>query len=312
MIRKLEQREYDEAVRLSLDVFMECGKADFDEEGLEVFKSFVFDPRRIAELVMYGAFEEGRLIGVIGTKNEGKHISLFFIDKAYHRKGWGKQLFNAAMQGNPEQAITVNSSTYAVPFYRRLGFEVLADPQNYHGLISVPMRRACVKEPVYLLRSWQESDIPSLAFHLNNKRIWDNCRDALPFPYTESDARSFIQYVRTAGNALNLCLEIDGEAVGNICFTKGTDVERFNAEVGYWIAEPYWNRGVTTAALKEAIQICFDRMDVHRLYAIVFEYNKASMRVLEKVGFRKVSVFQKYIYKNNHFCDASYYEFLKG
>ena len=89
----------------------------------------------------------------------------------------------------------------------------------------------------FILRRWQESDIPALAKYLNNKKIWDNCRDSLPYPYTSEDAASFIQYVKSQDIQNNYCIEVHAEAAGNISFDRGTDVERFNAEIGYWIAE---------------------------------------------------------------------------
>ena len=101
----------------------------------------------------------------------------------------------------------------------------------------------------FILRQWQESDVPALAKYLNNKKIWDNCQDRLPYPYTYEDAVSFIQYAKSQDVQNNYCIEVNAEAVGNISFDRGTDVERFNAEIGYWIAEPYWNKGIMTQAL---------------------------------------------------------------
>lgn len=93
------------------------------------------------------------------------------------------------------------------------------------------------------------------------------------------------------------CIEVNHEAVGNIGFVRGTDVERLNAEAGYWISETYWNKGIMTAALKEAIEHYFRYTDVIRIYATVYEYNTASMRVLEKAGFQKTGVHRKACFK---------------
>lgn len=140
-IRLLDTSEREQAIALSLDVFMECGAADFDEEGLETFKSFIFDNRLMDELTLFGAFDATKLVGVLGTKNEGKHISLFFIRPAYHRKNIGRQLFLRAFGEKVSEELTVNSSSYAVPFYQKMGFEKLGEAQVYHGLKSIPMRR---------------------------------------------------------------------------------------------------------------------------------------------------------------------------
>ena len=106
----------------------------------------------------------------------------------------------------------------------------------------------------FKLRAWTKADIPALAKYLNNKKIWDNCRDALPYPYTEKDAEQFIGFVEGQSEQSNYCIEINHEAAGNISFIRGTDVERYNAELGYWLAEPYWNRGIMSEAIKRAVE----------------------------------------------------------
>lgn len=140
-IRRLDKSEYCDAIALSMAVFTECGKADFNKDGLETFKSFIYNEQLMEELTIYGAFEENQeLVGIIGTKNGGRHISLFFIKPEHHRKGVGKALFNYFVTNTMVPEVTVNSSTYAVPFYMNLGFEPLCGPQCYHGLTSVPMK----------------------------------------------------------------------------------------------------------------------------------------------------------------------------
>ncbi|RGN40427.1 GNAT family N-acetyltransferase [Bacteroides oleiciplenus] len=141
VIRRLEQLEYENAVTLSLEVYLQCGEEDFDEQGLESFKSFVNDKEVVNRLVIYGAFDGDNLVGVLATKNEGEHISLFFIKKEYHRKGIGRKLFDALIGDDPVSGMTVNSSSYAVPFYRSLGFREVKEPQVTNGLRYVPMKR---------------------------------------------------------------------------------------------------------------------------------------------------------------------------
>ena len=162
-----------------------------------------------------------------------------------------------------------------------------------------------------IIRSWSENDICSLAKYLNNKKIWDNCRDSLPFPYSENDAGQFIQFVSGQDEQSNYCIEINREAAGNISFNRCTDVERHNAELGYWLAEPYWGKGIMTRMLKSAIDNYFLQTDVIRIYANVYASNPASMRVLEKVGFRKCGIHHKSCFKNGQFIDCHYYELLK-
>lgn len=306
-IRKLKQAEQKLAIALALDVFIACGKADYDEEGLGVFMSFIGDESRILELTFWGAFDEaGTLVGMLAIQEKDHHLSMFFIHPNYHRKGIGHALFDFAMQEHPYWNVTVNSSTYAVPFYQSLGFSPLDAPRNYHGLVSVPMKKCSFR-----LRTWQESDVSSLAQYLNNRKIWDNCRDHLPYPYTEEDAQSFIEYAMSQQESCEYCIEINGEAVGNIGFMRGTDVERYNAETGYWLAEPFWNQGIASEALREALRRYWTATDVVRVFANVYESNIASMRVLEKVGFRKAGILRKACFKNSRFVDVHSFELLK-
>ena len=171
-------------------------------------------------------------------------------------------------------------------------------------------------EESFKLRAWTKADIPALAKHLNNKKIWDNCRDALhcrdalPYPYTEKDAEQFIGFVEGQSEQNNYCIEINHEAAGNISLTKGTDVERYNAELGYWLAEPYWNQGIMSEAIKQAIENYLSNSNTVRIHAHVYENNPASMKVLEKVGFHKCGIFRKACFKNGQFVDCHCYELV--
>lgn len=313
-IRPLAKAEYTQATRLAFEVFVISAKEDFDEEGLESFKSFIDDEKLTDQLTIYGSFDKEKLIGILALKNGHEHISLFFIRPEYHRRGIGKALFQYAETACPSAETTVNSSTYAIPFYQSLGFAVIGPKQNYHGLCSTPMRRyhaVIVQKENYTLRTWRSADAPSLARNLNNKKIWDNCRDALPYPYTLADAEAFIDMITKKEGIHDFCIEVEGKAVGNIGFVPQTDVERFNAEAGYVIGEEYWNRGIMTDALREAVRYYFAHTDKVRIFAIVFEHNLPSMRVLEKAGFTKVGVLTKSVFKNGHFTDTLLFELLK-
>lgn len=133
-IRQLSDQEYNQAARLSLDVFIKCGTDDFDMDGLETFKKFINSKELMNELTIFGAFDNNELIGVIGTKHNGTHISLFFIHPAYHRQGIGRKLFDYAYSNQTIKQITVNSSSYAVKFYESLGFSKTAEEQESNGL----------------------------------------------------------------------------------------------------------------------------------------------------------------------------------
>lgn len=138
-----------------------------------------------------------------------------------------------------------------------------------------------------IIRPWQPGDAPALARFLDNPHILDNLRDGLPSPYTEDDAREFISAMLAAepGNVFAFAITQGGECVGSISAARGTNVHRRTAELGYYVAEPYWGRGLCTAAVKAACAHVFAHSDILRIYAEPFAHNAASCRVLEKAGF---------------------------
>ena len=163
----------------------------------------------------------------------------------------------------------------------------------------------------FSLRPLTDNDADSLARQLNNKKDWDNLRDALPYPYTSQDAAWFINFQQNDPLLTCYGIVVDGEAVGNIGFTRSEDIERFTAEVGYYIGEDYWGQGIMSAALSEAVEDYFKTTEVVRLFATPFDYNKASAKVLEKAGFTLKCIFTKGAYKNGQFVDMLYYERIK-
>lgn len=140
-IRTLRKEEQKDALRLSMDTFMECGKEDYDENGLEVFRSFINNKEQIDRLTFLGAFDDDSLIGTLAFREKEGHISLFFIRPDYHRMGIGRRLFKAMTSMHEYDEMTVSASTCAVPFYESMGFKKTAEKQNQGGLASIPMKR---------------------------------------------------------------------------------------------------------------------------------------------------------------------------
>ena len=125
-------------------------------------KALFITKKCINEIIFYGSFDNEALTGILGIKSNGKHISLFFIKPEYHRHGLGKKLFHYASTLHPSIETTVNSSTYAIPFYQSLGFAVVGEKQNYHGLCSTPMRRyhaVFVQKNKYTLRTGKQKTL---------------------------------------------------------------------------------------------------------------------------------------------------------
>ena len=135
------------------------------------------------------------------------------------------------------------------------------------------------------LRSYRVGDAVSLVRYADNRNISRNMRDAFPYPYTLSDANDWISLVMQQSPEVNFAIASADEVIGGIGLTFRDDIHRRSAEIGYWLGEPFWGRGITTAALRALTDHAFASHDIVRLDASVFEWNPASMRVLEKVGY---------------------------
>jgi len=154
-----------------------------------------------------------------------------------------------------------------------------------------------------ILREWKRSDAAALARIANNKKVWDNVRDRLPHPYTKKDAKEWLALVKKQNITTTFCVEVDGEMAGSIGFTLKEDVYRKNAEIGYFIGEEYWGKGVATEAVRQLMNYIQKNFDLVRIYAEVFEYNRASMKVLEKNGFYLECIRKKAAIKNDMILD---------
>jgi [ribosomal protein S5]-alanine N-acetyltransferase len=149
------------------------------------------------------------------------------------------------------------------------------------------------------LRPWQWSDSKKLTNLINNRKIWDNVRDHLPYPYTYKDADLFLQQNVEQILQTNFAVMEDGVIAGGVGYIPKDDVYKFTAEIGYWIGEPYWGRGIATEAIRLLVKKVREQSPlVVRVYAEVFDYNKASMRALEKNGFYLETIRRKGVVKN--------------
>lgn len=163
----------------------------------------------------------------------------------------------------------------------------------------------------YMLRPLKMEDAYSIAYNADNQNIWNNVRDYFPHPYSVQDAMDFISFVTEKPSVQDFAIVVEGEAVGCLGYIPGSDVERISAEVGFWIGEDYWNRGVMSSAVKELINYVFDNTEIVRLFAVVFEGNFASMKVLEKAGFKKLTILHNAAVKNGNMIDLHYFEIQK-
>jgi len=166
----------------------------------------------------------------------------------------------------------------------------------------------------FALRPWSMDDLDNLVRFANNKKIADNLSDAFPHPYSREDGIAYITahqagVVPQPGSVF--AIEVNGIACGSIGIFPQTDLHRKNAEIGYWLAEDYWGRGIITEAIERIIEFGFKTFDINRIFARTFSTNLASQRVLEKAGMKLEARFEKSLFKNGQFLDELVYSTLK-
>lgn len=169
----------------------------------------------------------------------------------------------------------------------------------------VPFIRSVVmlKDGRVLLRQLYDKDRNVLAQLADNKKIWDNVRDFLPSPYSIEDAKYFIELTQKEEPQMTFAIEYDSQFCGVIGLVRQSDVYRRTANIGYWLGEPYWNKGIATVSVKLVTEYGFDKLHLIRIHTGVFEYNIGSMKVLTKNGYFKDGVFKKSIFKNGQIFD---------
>lgn len=163
------------------------------------------------------------------------------------------------------------------------------------------------------IRKWNLSDAPDLAATLSNRKIQDNLRDGLPYPYTEQDAKDYISAMLSAdeNETFAFAVTVDNRAIGSIGVFRQENIHRQTAELGYYIAEDYWGKGIMTEAVRQVCEYVFDKSDIIRIYAEPFAYNTASCRVLEKAGFQYEGTLRQNAVKSGKVLDMRMYSLLK-
>ncbi|MCA1627226.1 MAG: GNAT family N-acetyltransferase [Acidobacteria bacterium] len=161
------------------------------------------------------------------------------------------------------------------------------------------------------VRSWEWRDRDAIVRHANNRNVWINLRDRFPHPYTVNDGRRWLEMVVGQKAATNFAIDVAGEAVGGIGFTVQYDVARRSAEIGYWLGEEFWGRGIATEALIAVTDYAFSNYDVCRLYAHVFDWNRASARVLEKAGYEFEGRMKNSVTKDGQTIDQLMYAVIR-
>lgn len=163
-----------------------------------------------------------------------------------------------------------------------------------------------------VVRSWKIDDAAGLAAGLNNRRVWLHLRDSVPHPYTVEDALAYLQRVIPSQSEHAVCIEVDGAVAGGMSIRFGSDVHRRTAELGYWLAEPLWARGIMTAAVRTFVPACFETVELDRIFATASSNNPASARVLEKAGFAFEGRLRKNAFKDGEVLDSLMYAVVQG
>ena len=163
------------------------------------------------------------------------------------------------------------------------------------------------------IRKWKLSDAADLAKAISNLKVQNNLRDGLPYPYTEKDAAEYIDAMLTAdeNDTFAFAIVCDGKAVGSIGAFRQKNVHRLTAELGYYVSEEYWGKGIATQAVKAVCEYVFKETDIVRIYAEPFAYNSASCKVLEKAGFEFEGILRSNAIKNGKIVDMKMYSILR-
>jgi RimJ/RimL family protein N-acetyltransferase len=160
------------------------------------------------------------------------------------------------------------------------------------------------------IRPFRHDDAASITRYANNRKVWRNLRDLMPHPYAESDAHEFIGRALAAPRPTTFAIDVDATAVGGIGLRLREDIERIAAEVGYWLGEPFWGRGILSEAVPAFTHWALAEFQLTRVEAWVFEWNPASARVLEKSGYVLEGTLRRSAIKDGVVIDRWLYAFV--
>lgn len=163
------------------------------------------------------------------------------------------------------------------------------------------------------IRKWEMSDAEALAKALSNKKVMDNLRDGLPYPYTEDDAKQYINAMLAADPADTFAYAVcvDGKVVGSIGAFRQENIHNRTAELGYYLAEEQWGKGIMTQAVRQLCEVIFETTDILRIFAEPFSHNAGSRRVLEKAGFNFEGTLKNNAFKNGKVLDMVMYSLTR-
>lgn len=194
---------------------------------------------------------------------------------------------------------------------RRRRSAILKTAPRRVGLSVANARKAATLMELVLtscvVRDWKPGDVDSLVRHANDRSVWRNMTHTFPHPYTEQDARDWLEFVRCRSEPTHWAIDVDGNAVGGIGLILGDGIFSHSASLGYWLGKNHRGRGIMTEAVAAVAEYAPAHFGLCRLQADVFAWNPASMRVLEKCGFTREGVARLGVYKDGELVDQIHY-----
>ena len=165
----------------------------------------------------------------------------------------------------------------------------------------------------FKLEKWSTYYIEDVARYANNKAIAKNLRNVFPNPYTIQDAALYVNScaLDDERKQCTRAIVINGECVGSIGIFIKDDVYCKSGEIGYWLGEPFWGKGIMSNAITEICKFCFENYDIVRIFAEPFSYNIGSRKALEKAGFTLEGEHKKSVFKYGEFYDSCVYALIK-
>ncbi len=163
-----------------------------------------------------------------------------------------------------------------------------------------------------ILRKWKPSDLDDLVENANNYNVSSTMRDAFPHPYTVEDGKEWIAFAGNEEWGHNFAITIDNKAIGGIGLIIGKDIEQKSSEVGYWLGEDRWGKGIASSALKGIVKFAFNDLKLERVFAVSFENNIASRRVLEKNNFVLEGILRNSVVKSGKIHNQALYAIIRG
>lgn len=163
----------------------------------------------------------------------------------------------------------------------------------------------------YVIRSFCHKDIDALVRYANNRNVWLNLRDLFPHPYERHHAEAWLRELQQMNPVTAFAIATEEELIGGIGLHPQPDIMRRSVELGYWLAEPYWGKGIATAAVRAMTEWGFSNLQINRIFAYVFGWNPASARVLEKAGFTLEGRMHQAVFKDGKLTDLLVYGMVK-